>query len=195
LTDSVMGNRARRDGASLISVKSPIMSGSLVKMTTPTAQAGLQEEATARPIGKILLGIDLSEQASRIIRTAAYLADSFKADVIVSHVVNVGTGVAGNESDGSPASREERNMLDSLHLLVHQAFGGRGDSVEVKILHGDPAQRLAEYADYSNCDLIVVGSRGQGALRAAFLGSVSNSVVTRSKKPVLVLKYKDFSIP
>lgn len=161
----------------------------LHRMTATKSQAESKEqEELFRPFRKILLGIDLSEHAPRIMKIIAYLAESFKADIVVANVVNVRTGVAGDESDGSPANKEERNMLDSLNLLVHQAFGVRGDKVDVRVLHGDPAERLAEYAEYSNCDLIVVGSRGQGALRAAFLGSVSSSIVTRSKKPVLVLK-------
>ena len=141
-----------------------------------------------RPIEKILLGLDLSEQASRVARAASYFADSLKASIVVAYVVKAQTSVAGNESDGSPANHEERHALDSLHLLVHQVFGAVGDKIDVKILHGDPAQRLVEYADYSRSDMIIVGSRSKGPLRAAVLGSVSGSVVTRSKKPVLVLK-------
>jgi nucleotide-binding universal stress UspA family protein len=147
-----------------------------------------EQHEKSRPFTKILVGLELSQQASLIINTGSYMAESFGAAVVVAHVVNVKTSVAGNESDGSPANVQERNTLDSLNLLVHQAFGSRGEKIQVKILHGDPAQRLVEYADYSGCDLIIVGSRGQGALRAAVLGSVSSSVVTRSKKPVLVLK-------
>ena len=141
-----------------------------------------EQRENVKPFTKILLGVNVSEQAYRTVKTAAYLADSFKASVVVATVVNVGTGVAGDEFDGTPANKEERSMLDSLALLVHQAFGSSGDKVEVKILHGDPAERLAEYANYSNCDMIVVGSRGQGPFRAALLGSVSSALVTRSKK-------------
>jgi nucleotide-binding universal stress UspA family protein len=141
-----------------------------------------------KPFAKILLGLDLSEQASRVAQTASYLVESLRANVIVAYVVKAQTSVAGNESDGTPANQEERHALDSLHLLIHQVFGTAGDRIDVKILHGDPAQRLVEYADFSSCDLIIVGSRSKGPLRAAVLGSVSGSVVTRSKKPVLVLK-------
>lgn len=155
---------------------------------TSRSQAEPAQAFGTPPFTRILLGVDRSEQSSRTIQTAAYLVRAFRADLIVAHVVNVSTGVAGDEFDGMPANREERAILDSLELLVHQTFGADSDKIDVKILHGDPAERLSEYADYSNCDLIIVGSRRQGAFKAAVRGSVSASTVSRSKKPVLVLK-------
>ena len=37
-------------------------------------------------------------------------------------------------------------------------------------------------------DLVVIGDRGMGAAKEIFLGSVSNYVLHKSKKPVLVVK-------
>jgi nucleotide-binding universal stress UspA family protein len=54
-------------------------------------------------------------------------------------------------------------------------------------LHGDPAECLADAADDEHAKLIVVGSRGLGAFRAAFLGSVSNALVGIARCPVLVV--------
>ncbi|SEB43122.1 Nucleotide-binding universal stress protein, UspA family [Paenibacillus sp. GP183] len=53
---------------------------------------------------------------------------------------------------------------------------------------GQPAHSILEYAHENNCDLIVMGSRGLGAIREFFLGSVSHNVVQNSKVPVLVVK-------
>jgi nucleotide-binding universal stress UspA family protein len=52
---------------------------------------------------------------------------------------------------------------------------------------GLPAERLADIADDEHADLIVVGSRGRGAFRAAFLGSVSSSLVGIARCPVLIV--------
>ncbi len=46
----------------------------------------------------------------------------------------------------------------------------------------------AEYAEYSSCDLIVIGSRGYGPLKRAILGSTSSAVAGVSKNSVLILK-------
>jgi nucleotide-binding universal stress UspA family protein len=39
-----------------------------------------------------------------------------------------------------------------------------------------------------NFDLIVIGSRGLGSAKEFFLGSTSNYVLHKSKKPVLIVK-------
>ena len=50
-----------------------------------------------------------------------------------------------------------------------------------------PAERLADLADAEDVELIVVGSRGRGVFKAAFLASVSNSLVGVARCPVLIV--------
>ncbi|HKU33473.1 MAG TPA: universal stress protein, partial [Candidatus Nitrosotalea sp.] len=57
-----------------------------------------------------------------------------------------------------------------------------------KILYGNDSWEITEFAASKKFDLIVIGSRGLGALKEAFLGSVANTVVHKSKIPVLVVK-------
>jgi nucleotide-binding universal stress UspA family protein len=73
------------------------------------------------------------------------------------------------------------------HLLEQVAkAAGRGDA-ERRVVVGVPAEALADLADDEDAELIVVGSRGRGSFRAAFLGSVSNSLVGVARCPVLVV--------
>ncbi|XP_027099294.1 universal stress protein A-like protein [Coffea arabica] len=54
---------------------------------------------------------------------------------------------------------------------------------------GDPKDAIQEEAvEGLNIQLLVVGSHGRGALKRAFLGSVSNYCVHNMKCPVLVVK-------
>ena len=52
---------------------------------------------------------------------------------------------------------------------------------------GFPADRLADLADEEAAELVVVGSRGGGPLKAAFLGSVSTDLIAVARCPVLVV--------
>ena len=53
---------------------------------------------------------------------------------------------------------------------------------------GDAPEAIARAAKREHCALVVMGSRGQGAIRAALLGSVAAKVIAQSDVPVLVVR-------
>jgi nucleotide-binding universal stress UspA family protein len=59
---------------------------------------------------------------------------------------------------------------------------------ETEILEGSPAAKILEVARAHGAGLIVIGSRGRGAVTGTVLGSVSSDVVHRSDRPVLVAR-------
>jgi nucleotide-binding universal stress UspA family protein len=56
------------------------------------------------------------------------------------------------------------------------------------MLRGDPAGEIVAHADTIGADLIIVGSRGHGAIASALLGSVSRGVLHEARRPVLVVR-------
>jgi nucleotide-binding universal stress UspA family protein len=61
---------------------------------------------------------------------------------------------------------------------------------ETEVIEGSPAEKILEVAQAHGADLIVIGSRGRGAITGTILGSVSSDVVHRSDRPVLVARPK-----
>ena len=57
--------------------------------------------------------------------------------------------------------------------------------VEASLVEGDAAEVLAEAS--ADLDLLVVGSRGYGPLRAVLLGSVSTALVRSARSPLVVV--------
>ena len=53
---------------------------------------------------------------------------------------------------------------------------------------GQPVDRIIRQVKKTNCDMVVMGSRGQGVFAEAMLGSTSRKVLRRCKKPVLVVR-------
>jgi nucleotide-binding universal stress UspA family protein len=53
---------------------------------------------------------------------------------------------------------------------------------------GDPADGLLRYADEQQADLIVLGSRGMGAIERFLLGSTSEKVLRHSQASTLIVR-------
>lgn len=78
--------------------------------------------------------------------------------------------------------------LERLHRRVDPLTRGLMNKVQVEVIQEtSPGDQIVSYAIDNGCDLIVMGSRGLGALRG-ILGSVSSYVLRNADVPVLVVK-------
>jgi nucleotide-binding universal stress UspA family protein len=59
--------------------------------------------------------------------------------------------------------------------------------VGIHVVEGDPATEILNLSDEFNCDIVIMGTHGKGAIKHAFLGSVSEKVLRRIRKPVYVI--------
>ncbi|CAN0879149.1 Universal stress protein A-like protein [Linum grandiflorum] len=59
---------------------------------------------------------------------------------------------------------------------------------ETLVLEGDAKDKLCQATEQTHVDLLVVGSRGLGKIKRAFLGSVSDFCAHHAKCPVLIVK-------
>lgn len=81
---------------------------------------------------------------------------------------------------------EERS--EELRKTIDPLVGDVSCAVEVKAVTGNsPADAIINYAGQNDCDLIVMGCRGLGAIRGV-LGSVSYGVIRTAEMPVLIVK-------
>ena len=78
---------------------------------------------------------------------------------------------------------DRRPVVEAAELAAE-----RGLSAHSKVLVGLPVDEIVAYADSIDADLIVVGSRGRGAIASAVLGSVSRGVLHEARRPVLVVR-------
>lgn len=60
--------------------------------------------------------------------------------------------------------------------------------VETLMMEGDPKDMVCQAAEQMHVDLVVVGSRGLGKIKRAFLGSVSDYCAHHAKCPILIVK-------
>jgi nucleotide-binding universal stress UspA family protein len=84
--------------------------------------------------------------------------------------------------------REQRSFAEKLVGEALVKLAEPGVEVDTVVLSGSPAEALAEAAAAPDIDLVVLGSRGRGAVARVLLGSVSDRLVHISPKPVLVVR-------
>jgi nucleotide-binding universal stress UspA family protein len=135
----------------------------------------------------VLLAVDRKRREAAHGRSVWDFLRSTEATLTICHVVMRPTSVAGNELDGAPADAAETATLRELRTAAVAELGARGRDVPIKILHGDAGQRICEYAEYLDCDLVVLGPREKSTLAKALRGSVSRYVVGNCRRSVLVL--------
>lgn len=138
---------------------------------------------------RILVGVDGSEAATKAARFAADIALRFGARITLGYVVP--RLLLPPDAYGlTDAQVEEEHVAFAQKLLAatRDKLADTGVDIDVLALHGPPAESLAEAAAQLGVDMVVVGSRGRGAVARTLLGSVADRLVHESVKPVLVVR-------
>lgn len=79
---------------------------------------------------------------------------------------------------------EGRKVFDAIKADIDLS----GLEPEEKVILGDAGTAIAEEADRTEADLIVMGTRGLNPVKGFFLGSVSTSVLAHTKTPLLLIR-------
>lgn len=145
---------------------------------------------------KILLATDGSEDAALAARAAAEISARSGSELYLVHAWQASPQLA----DTTPTEAYLSKLYDDRaeELLEGETKRLRRSGVEVSGAYrrlGSPADEIVDLADELDADLILVGSRGLGAVRRLVLGSVSEGVVHHAPCPVLVLRGGDEAWP
>jgi nucleotide-binding universal stress UspA family protein len=137
---------------------------------------------------RLLVAVDFSSSSLRAIAHARTIAP--RADVVVLHAFEVpfeGQMRYASVTDAAIdhyRQIEQQQAQQALAELSRDA--GLGQDVPLRAVHGHPVLRIVEQEQEQDCDLIVVGKRGQSLVEELLLGSVSKRVVAESQSDVLV---------
>jgi nucleotide-binding universal stress UspA family protein len=146
----------------------------------------------------LVIGYDGSADADHAIDFAAA-----RLGPVPARVVTVWEpGLASAQAQAAPAlgvpavpsPEEERRLEAAAHEVAaagaaRAAAAGLQAEPETRLGIGvhDIARALFDIAEQHDADLVVVGRRGIGRIRAAVLGSVSDAAVRDGRLPVLVV--------
>ena len=135
----------------------------------------------------IVTGFDGSAHAERAVHKADELADRLGADlhiVMVAHITALGFPGLASPYPVDLYAIEEDRLREEIASVVQEL---RVDP-SVMMVRGNPALELTSYAEKHSADLLVVGSRGRGAVATMLLGSTSHGVLWHSKCDLLIVR-------
>ena len=158
-------------------------------------------------IKNILYATDLTKNSSYAFFYAIDMAKRHGASIVILHAVepirpylysDVAIGIDAGVYETLEKEKKEQQKTDSEEIKKHlQVFCRKAETqigppcVELvsKILVpiGHPVEEILKAADEEGCDAIVLGTHGKGLLKHTFLGSVSNGVLHRTRKPVFIV--------
>ncbi len=165
-------------------------------------------------VKKILYATDLSENARYAFAYAVSLADLYNAGITMIHVLPEVPGIVDKNIVGYiSADRWEEIKSQNVNEAKEALIGKRRDHLAIKdalhqfsedvkdgqenkgfvtddivVVRGNPVEQILTQAEEANCDLIVMGTHGQGTLADSMMGSTARRVLRRSTKPVLVVR-------
>jgi len=139
-------------------------------------------------IKKILVPLDGSKNSIRGLDMAIHIARQSHGTITALAVKSV-PGIYAIHPLGFldfSSMTEVKKFLNEAKVRAAK----KGIQLTAKALAGDPGFDIARFVNNkkNKIDLVVIGARGRSSAKEIFLGSVSNYVLHKSKKPVLIVK-------
>jgi nucleotide-binding universal stress UspA family protein len=141
----------------------------------PVAVAPQLDPAYERPITRLAVAYDGSQEAELALGTAAWIAGATGAGLRLLAVEDPAAGGDGTHRTPAEAVHEAAARLDRDGL-----------GVVADVLHGSAGEQLVA-ASRAGVDLLVVGSRPEGPPGTVVAGSVAGHVADHAPCPILVV--------
>lgn len=165
----------------------------LEKTGKPVLTVRQPEDEHEIKIGKILVPVDISEKSYTAFAAAYELAQTFKCNITLLHVINVGTNlydfptnlidkiITGTRKELRAVSEEVKERFEDKRRYA--------PLVLPKVVFGmNPGLKIADYAKSNRFDLIVMNKQKKKPLKKLILGSVTSQTITNATCAVLAVK-------
>ena len=146
-------------------------------------------------IKNVVTPVDFSDNSKLIAESAAFLAASFKASLVLVFVVQKFEDYSGffvpqmsiPDFEQDLYSQAEEKMDTFCQEIQTYAQGIGVSDVSGKVLVGDVAEQIVNFSCKGECSLIAMGTHGYKGLEKIMFGSVADKVVKSATCPVLTI--------
>jgi YjbE family integral membrane protein len=158
----------------------------------PAASAATDASAPTGRMRRLLLAVDGSEPSTRAVQHVVAMRSEFRDPAAIEmHLLNVQNPVSGDVSSfvaKDTLQDYHRERADEALAAAREVLRSAGLPFKEHQRVGSPGPTIAEVAQAEQCDLVVMGTRGQGKAGSALLGSVAQGTLEHSAMPVLLVK-------
>lgn len=148
-----------------------------------------------QPVRTILTPIDFSDNAGKIVKAAAYVAGTFKAELHLIFVVQNFEDYSGFFVPPVNLPNLEEELFASAQQQMEAFVEEYGEmlktagvpKVNSKVVSGDVAEEILKYAARKKAQLIIMGTHGYKGLERIMFGSVAEKVVKTACCPVMTI--------
>ncbi len=146
---------------------------------------------------KIMVAVDGSAVSDKAVYEAVWLAccqagkfknKLFAVFVKVDHMRDYEDLFAKGLSARGEDKKRWQKIIDEAFLVVKKLAAEQEVPLETLVVEGKPASSIIGLARKHDVDLLVIGSTGKGAMKRAFLGSVSAEVIEQAPCGVYVVR-------
>ena len=142
---------------------------------------------------KVLYPTDFSDVSKKALEYIKKLKNAGTRKVIVLHVIDEREieGVSRHAGRHFNVEQVEKERLEYTKKEIKAIEGNlkkTGFDVKVRIERGIPFTEILRVEEEERASLTVLGSHGKSLVKEMLLGSVSEKVIRKSSKPVLVIR-------
>lgn len=138
---------------------------------------------------KIMIAVDGSQTSLQAVRHGLRLVEhGLKAHFVIAHVQKEATLLELATQDADLIANASIEAGLDLVAPAQDLLDAAGVSYEVEISLGEASSTLIDIAESTECEHILIGATGQGALGSILIGSVSREVARHSRLPVTIVK-------
>jgi len=134
----------------------------------------------------IILAFDGSEYSQRALEHAKSMTERYEANLWLVHVFSHTSDLLGYE-DFEKLYAKRKSAGQAILDKAKKKLGSTTLKVYEELIDGAEAEAILKVAENHQADLIVMGTRGFGAVKGLLVGSVSRKVIHLSTCPVMVV--------
>ncbi|MDY6846152.1 MAG: universal stress protein [Chloroflexota bacterium] len=136
----------------------------------------------------ILLPLDGSSLAERVLPHAVALSKAFNSKLTLLRVINKGDEEDQNNIINPMTWQIRKSEAEAYLKSVQKHLGEVDVDSELKILEGNPAQQIIDFARNEDVELIIMSSHGSSGVSAWNINSTVQKVLLRAFMPIMIIR-------